>query len=235
MSEALAQMLQEVSPHNAPSVVRDTIQKIILLGLWRAKFFEKGLCTGDTALRHAHGIDLFCERMTFSTLKPSPNFKTAPYLRGIKTELNSYGCDVVFAPTMIVTSPRGEQIHSPMKLETQPQFRFETSAKLLLQPIPFSIKSSSIADLLLMTIHKVLQEGKARDWYELAWLVRKNASIPSEKVEQRFSMDGTKVKEALLGKVEHCDLQELKALNPNMAESWSSVLLHEAVNRIAFI
>jgi len=73
MHEAIAAMLSkyECRAHNDYiNALREILQEIALLGLWRGKFFEKAAFYGGTALRVLYGLDRFSENMDFSLLEP---------------------------------------------------------------------------------------------------------------------------------------------------------------------
>jgi len=73
MHNAIAAMLSkyECRAHNdSINALREILQEIALLGLWRAKFFEKAAFYGGTALRVLCGLDRFSEDMDFSLLEP---------------------------------------------------------------------------------------------------------------------------------------------------------------------
>ena len=51
------------------NALKEIIQEIALLGLWRAGFFEKAAFYGGTALRIFHGLNRFSEDLDFSLLE----------------------------------------------------------------------------------------------------------------------------------------------------------------------
>lgn len=53
--------------------LREIMQEIALLGLWRSKFFEKAAFYGGTALRILYGMDRFSEDLDFSLLTSATN------------------------------------------------------------------------------------------------------------------------------------------------------------------
>lgn len=71
--------------------MRETIQEIALVGLWRAKFFEKAAFYGGTALRILYGLDRYSEDLDFSLLSPCSDFSLGYYTNSITKELESYG------------------------------------------------------------------------------------------------------------------------------------------------
>ena len=93
-SEALLQMLNRYqlnSIQDYKNAIKEIVQEIALLGLWRAKFFEKAAFYGGTALRILYQLDRFSEDLDFSLLKPNKNFDLSYYENFIKTELKGFG------------------------------------------------------------------------------------------------------------------------------------------------
>ena len=82
MREAVVQMLAKYDcrrVEDSTRVLREILQELALLGLWRAKFFEKAAFYGDTALRILYGLDRFSEDLDFSLLQPMPDFELERY------------------------------------------------------------------------------------------------------------------------------------------------------------
>ena len=73
------------------NALKEIIQELALLGLWRSKFFEKAAFYGGTALRILHNLDRFSEDLDFSLLKPDSHFDLSKYERAITDELRSFG------------------------------------------------------------------------------------------------------------------------------------------------
>ena len=72
MHDAVKRMLAKYEPKSVDDSVRalrEIIQEVSLLGLWRAKFFEHAALYGGTALRILHGLDRFSEDLDFSLLQ----------------------------------------------------------------------------------------------------------------------------------------------------------------------
>ena len=61
------------------TAVREILQSLALLGLWRSKFFEHAAFYGGTALRILYGLDRFSEDLDFSLLTHSGNFSFDKY------------------------------------------------------------------------------------------------------------------------------------------------------------
>src|SRR3990167_6148171 len=97
MTPAIRQMLSRYSCKTGQDYVnalKEIIQEIALLGLWRAKFFEHAAFYGGTALRILYGLDRFSEDIDFSLLRPRKDFRLAPYLKSVESELGAMGFDV---------------------------------------------------------------------------------------------------------------------------------------------
>ena len=78
------------------NAVREIMQSLALLGLWRAKFFEHAAFYGGTSLRILYGLDRFSEDLDFSLLKPSPDFDFSIYSNALQNELEAFGFEVTF-------------------------------------------------------------------------------------------------------------------------------------------
>lgn len=94
MNSAIQSMLDKYkceTRQDYENALKEIIQEIALLGLWRAKFFEHAAFYGGTALRILYGLERFSEDIDFSLIEPQTDFELAPYLDAIKVELNSMG------------------------------------------------------------------------------------------------------------------------------------------------
>ena len=60
--------------HDHENALKEIIQEIVLLGLWRSKFYEKALFSGGSALRILYKLDRFSEDLDFSLNRPEKNF-----------------------------------------------------------------------------------------------------------------------------------------------------------------
>lgn len=192
MNSAVLSMLDRykcITAQDFENALKEIMQELALLGLWRSKFFEHAAFYGGTALRILHGLDRFSEDLDFSLLKPQENFSLSPYLSAISAELNGMGFSVTIEEkdknirTQIesgfvkagtrehllkITVPKlisdGIQNNKIMKVkfevDTDPPSGFSTEAKTLLQPIPFSINTYKLPDLFAGKLHAVLH----RQW-----------------------------------------------------------------------
>lgn len=188
MHEAVARMLAKYEPKSVDDSVRalrEIIQEVALLGLWRSKFFEHAAFYGGTALRILYGLDRFSEDLDFSLLEPSPDFNLARYTASLEEELSAFGFNVrvemvdkavesaaqsafLKANTrneLLVIETGGELagqvaagqvLKVKIEVDTDPPTGFTTSTRYLLQPIPFAVRSYSLPDLFAGKMHALL-------------------------------------------------------------------------------
>jgi predicted nucleotidyltransferase component of viral defense system len=210
MNSAIKSMLAKYqckSIEDQERALREIIQEIALLGLWRAKFFEHAAFYGGTALRILHGLDRFSEDLDFSLLKSDPKFTLERYEKSITTELASFDIETVFerkskvldtsiesafikTNTMIHMLKFGTQWKThkdkvcriKIEVDTDPPLGFLTEAKQHFQPIPFSVKTFALPDLFAGKLHALLFRSrvrnlKGRDWYDLLWYVGRDIPV----------------------------------------------------------
>jgi predicted nucleotidyltransferase component of viral defense system len=188
MHDAIKQMLTKYqcrSQQDYINALKEIFQEIALLGLWRAKFFERAAFYGGSALRILYGLDRFSEDLDFSLLKKSPDFDLTPYNKAVTKELAAFGFAasvetknkqllsniesafikaeskkqllVIEAPQDMVKSVRRMQtIKIKMEVDINPPGLFSTETKFLLHPIPFSLRSFIKPDLFAGKIHALL-------------------------------------------------------------------------------
>jgi predicted nucleotidyltransferase component of viral defense system len=188
MNEAILAMLKRyqcVSQQDYKNALKEILQELVLLGLWRAKFFEKAAFYGGTALRILYGLDRFSEDLDFSLLKINPSFSLEVYEKAIETELKSFGFVVSVQSVQKSTDsaiqsaflkantlehflrievPHSERkkchveesIKIKLECDTEPPLNFATEARFLLQPIPFSVLTYSQPDLFAGKLHALL-------------------------------------------------------------------------------
>ena len=188
MNEAIAQMLnryecQSVEDH--VRALREIMQEIALLGLWRSKFFEKAAFYGGTALRILYGMERFSEDLDFSLLKPMTDFDLSRYSGAVERELRSFGFETTMTTRekkdespvqsvflkantlkhllIIKTAEeiawpisRGQILKIKIEVDTDPPPGFVTENKFILQPIPFSVRTFVLPDLFAGKMHAVL-------------------------------------------------------------------------------
>ena len=195
MNEAIRQILAtyEVrSLEDSLRALREVMQEIALLGLWRSKFFEKAALYGGTALRVLYGLDRFSEDLDFSLLKKGESFDLADYSEALKKELASFGfaveiesrakpasaairsaflkadtrtqmITVEFDKGLVQKVPRNQVLKIRLEVDIDPPPGFRTGVRYLLRPVPFSVRTFSLPDLFAGKMHAVLcREWKSR-------------------------------------------------------------------------
>jgi predicted nucleotidyltransferase component of viral defense system len=191
MNEAIARMLEryDLSTRDGSlHALREILQEVALLGLWRAKFFEHAAFYGGTALRILHGLDRFSEDLDFTLITPKPEFDLSAYMRALRAELASLGFEVslevknktklsrirsaflkadtrrlliaISAKQRIVdTIARNQNIPIRLEIDVTPPDSFETESRYVFQPIPFALRVCTLPDLFAGKMHAVLCRG----------------------------------------------------------------------------
>ena len=99
MHEAIRTMLDRYACQTRDeyaNALREILQELALLGLWRGKFFEQAAFYGGTALRVLYGLDRYSENLDFSLLASDPKFSLGPYGEALLREIGSFGFRVEF-------------------------------------------------------------------------------------------------------------------------------------------
>lgn len=188
MNDAIRRMLEPYACRTRDdytNALREILQELALLGLWRTKFFEHAAFYGGTALRILHGLDRYSEDLDFSLLKPEASFSLQPYGAGLRRELAGFGFEVNFevrektAATRIESAflkantlrqlivieadasvlgeqHAREQLKIKLEIDTDPPGGFETVSRSLLTPIPFAVRVYSLPDLFAGKLHAIL-------------------------------------------------------------------------------
>jgi predicted nucleotidyltransferase component of viral defense system len=191
MNEAVTRMLARYERRRVEDDVkalREILQEIALLGLWRSRFFEKAAFYGGTALRILHGMDRYSEDLDFSLLKPAAEFDLSRYCIALEKEINSFGFEAsvtgkskssesaiqsaflkaeTLKHLLVINTtenlagsiPRGQVLKIKIEVDTDPPPEFNTETRFLLQPIPFSVRAFSLPDMFAGKMHAVLCRG----------------------------------------------------------------------------
>ncbi len=188
MNPAIEQMLERYvcqTRDDYVSALREILQQIALLGLWRGKFFEHAAFYGGTALRVLYGLDRYSEDLDFSLLKPSTAFSLGVYGEALRRELASFGFEVSFesrkrnsqsaiesaflkantlqqliivkaAATVMRPQHAGEVLKIKLEVDTDHPSGFETESRTVLLPVPFAVCAYSLPDLFAGKMHALL-------------------------------------------------------------------------------
>jgi Nucleotidyl transferase AbiEii toxin, Type IV TA system len=188
MNPAIQRMLERYPRDTVEenvAALREILQQLALLGLWRSKFFEHAAFYGGTALRILYGLDRYSEDFDFSLLEPTPDFSLARYGLSLERELAGFGFEVSFAvidksqdspiesafvktntlkQLLVVDADRrllaGAQSEQRLKIRLEvdidPPGGFETEPKPILQPVPFAVRTYVLPDLFAGKMHALL-------------------------------------------------------------------------------
>lgn len=188
MTDALSGMLEKYEPRGRDDTLqalREIIQEVALLGLWRAKFFDKAAVYGGTALRILHGLERFSEDIDFSLLRPDRDYDLSGVLTHLEREVEAFGfslrAEIVQkksespirsaflkgdtrkqlltirpAAGVIERIPRGQVVKVKIEVDVDPPGGFATETRYLLLPIPFAVRSVALPDLFAGKMHAVL-------------------------------------------------------------------------------
>ena len=172
MHEAIRSMLDRYAPQTRDDYVnalREILQELALLGLWRSKFFEHAAFYGGTALRVLYGLDRYSEDIDFSLLTPDPGFSLGQYGESLLREIGSFGFRVEFEQReqarqttiesaflkahtlkqLLVIEADAERLPGlhlgsvlriKLEVDTDPPGGFATESRYLLRPIPFAVR-----------------------------------------------------------------------------------------------
>lgn len=192
MNPAVASMLgkyprRSVADHE--HALREVFQEIALLGLYRARFFDRAAFYGGTALRILHGLDRFSEDLDFTLLAPDPAFDLVRFAAGVEREFEAFGFTVrlerkvksartpiesaflkadTAAQLLVIDAgeaiagavPPGSRLKIKLEVDLEPPPGFVAETKFLLLPIPFSVRVGDLPSLFAGKMHALL----CRDW-----------------------------------------------------------------------
>jgi len=188
MHDAIGNMLERYECHTRDdytNALREILQDVALLGLWRSKFFEHAAFYGGTALRLLYGSDRFSEDLDFSLLKTDDAFSLGNYGEALCREIRSFGFEVDFddrkkarpsavesaflkANTyrqLVLIGVAEEFLHDlhpaknlkiRLEVDTDPPGNFETETRYVLRPVPFPVRTYRLPDLFAGKLHAIL-------------------------------------------------------------------------------
>lgn len=174
---------QSVDDHK--NALKEIIQEIALLGLFRSGFFEVAAFYGGTSLRIFYGLDRFSEDLDFSLLKKNNRFDITDYCKAIQNEMMAYGFDVEvvkkkksadsaiesafikcgtlthFLKIGSIRPPvsglhKNELLKIRLEVDTHPPTGAKHEIKYLLTPIPFSVRVYVPSSLFAGKLHAIL-------------------------------------------------------------------------------
>lgn len=173
------------------NALKEIIQEIALLGLYRADFFNKAAFYGGSCLRIFHSLNRFSEDLDFSLLDKDTNFDIEHYCKYIKDELGSFGFEMkVEKKSKIIETniesafikggtriqlmnissliPNISKLHKneiikvKIEVDTVPPGKADYEVKYQLVPIPYHVRTFDLPSLFAGKVHAIL----CRNWGE---------------------------------------------------------------------
>ncbi|MDM8526164.1 nucleotidyl transferase AbiEii/AbiGii toxin family protein [Desulfococcaceae bacterium HSG8] len=192
MTHGLESLLSEydlITEEDWENALKEIVQHLALLGLWRSKFYEHAAFYGGTALRIFHGLRRFSEDTDFSLIRKNPDFNLQLHLTAIRSELEAFGFSfeiekkqkktvspiesafikgntvknlLIIRATPEITGrfPKNKKIKIKFELDTDPPGKAVYEVRTVLKPVPFQVKIFSPPDLFAGKLHAVL----CREW-----------------------------------------------------------------------
>jgi hypothetical protein len=189
---ALAGLIESYQPRSSDdyeNAVREIVQEIALLGLWRTPFYNHAAFYGGSALRIFHGLQRFSEDLDFSLLQPEPGFSLKPYLGAVADELTAWGfqfraegiektkrtpiesaflkgstminlLQIGAPPEMASRLPKGQLIRIKLEIDLDPPPGATTGFLSRLVPTPHQVRVYDLPSLFAGKLHAVL----CRNW-----------------------------------------------------------------------
>lgn len=189
---ALTGLIDRYQPRSSQdyqNAVREIVQEMALLGLWRTAFYEHAAFYGGSALRIFHGLQRFSEDLDFSLLQPKHDFSLKPYLESVADELMAWGFEFraegveknkassiesvflkgstminllqIGAPQEIASRlPKGQLIQIKLEIDIDPPPGATTETLTRLVPTPHLVRLYDPPSLFAGKLHAVL----CRNW-----------------------------------------------------------------------
>lgn len=186
--ESMLEKYKCASVEEYKNALKEIVQEITLLGLFRSNFFDNAAFYGGTALRIFYGMQRFSEDLDFSLLNKNKDFKLTPFCDYIRDELRSFGFEMdvttkcksaeatiesafIKGNTLIhllkigtINPPVGgvhteELLKIKLEVDTDPPSGADCEVKYLLMPIPFHVRVFSPGSLFAGKVHAVLCRG----------------------------------------------------------------------------
>jgi predicted nucleotidyltransferase component of viral defense system len=171
--------------NDAENALKEIVQHVALLALWRSKFFEHAAFYGGTALRMFYQLNRFSEDMDFSLITKNRQFDLKPYLESIEKECAACGLKMtskykektnktfiesaflkgntlenmiaIELPEELTQSYHvGKQLKIKFEVDINPPPLAKYEVKTLLNPIPFQVKLYQPSSLFAGKCHALL-------------------------------------------------------------------------------
>lgn len=170
------------------NALKEIVQEIALLGLYRSGFFTKAAFYGGTALRIFYDLDRFSEDLDFSLLEPDSQFDLTRHTPAVQDELGAFGLDMTVtekikqneSPVKSAFIKGGTQIHLlqinsieppvtgvaaneqlkiKLEVDTDPPAGAEFETKYQLNPVPYYVRLYTPPSLFAGKVHAILCRG----------------------------------------------------------------------------
>ncbi|HNS10942.1 MAG TPA: nucleotidyl transferase AbiEii/AbiGii toxin family protein [Candidatus Ozemobacteraceae bacterium] len=191
MNSAIKSMLERyscVSIEDYRNALKEIVQELALLGLYRGGFFSHAAFYGGTALRIFYGLDRFSEDLDFTLLQPDKTFELARFIGPLRDELAAFGLEMTveekvksnrsavrsafikggtqlhlikiasIKPPVSGVNP-DEQLRIKIELDTDPPPGAGFELKYQLLPVPYSVRMYDAPSLFAGKIHALLCRG----------------------------------------------------------------------------
>ncbi len=191
MHDAIARMLERhacQTQEDRKNALREILQELALLGLYRGGFFSVAAFNGGTALRIFHQLDRFSEDLDFSLELPDPELDLAPFLFTLTEELASFGLQVsvetkpraqdtgiraavlsgnsrIHLLQIFPAAPLSQEVHEherfriKLEVDVEPPAGARFESKILLMPVPFPVRVFTLPSLFAGKLHAVIARG----------------------------------------------------------------------------
>lgn len=183
--DPLLSRYRPVTAGDYENALKEIVQELALLGLWRSKFFEHAAFYGGTALRIFHGLQRFSEDLDFSLMEARPAFRLDPHLSAVRDELEAFGFHFEVepktksAPGAIESAfikggtrvnllhiglpawlgeriPRLQCVRVKLEIDTDPPPLAAYDVQTKLLPIPHQVRLYDLPSLMAGKLHAVL-------------------------------------------------------------------------------
>lgn len=188
MHSAISDMLKKYrikSIDDKKNALKEIVQEISLLGLYRSGFYHYAAFYGGTALRIFYGLDRFSEDLDFSLLERDSDFELEKHIKYIKEELSAYGFEMtveekvkeshnniksafirgnteihllkIFPATNLISGlNKNDVLKIKLEVDINPPQGAEYDVKYHLNPIPFSVRVFKESCLFAGKVHALL-------------------------------------------------------------------------------
>jgi predicted nucleotidyltransferase component of viral defense system len=171
------------------NAIKEIVQEIALLGLYRGGFYNRAALYGGTALRIFHGVERFSEDLDFSLIEPDRSFELSRFTSVVQDELGAYGFEMTVeekikkssSPVKSAFIKGGTQIHLlkiasvkppvsgvhadelikiKLEVDIDPPSGAQYEMRYKLIPIPYYVRVFSPSSLFAGKVHAIL----CRSW-----------------------------------------------------------------------